>query len=147
MNAQFYKNSVFSRPDDGRDMVCHASAYDLCVRNKDKDKSGDHWIKMFAEVDQYNFGTIHREMGPIQVISMITFAYYRLGLTTLNLIISSLLISLVPNAVRSPTQFLQSWSKSRIPRGNWGRFIPSCSEYSQAHAMHSWSGHGTSFRL
>jgi peptidyl-dipeptidase A len=68
MNPQFYKNSVFSRPDDGRDMVCHASAFDLCVRNKDKGKSGDYRIKMCAEVDQYNFGTIHHEMGHTQVI-------------------------------------------------------------------------------
>lgn len=51
----FYERSLFTKPDD-REVVCHASAWDL----DDKD---DIRIKMCIKVDAEDFQTIHHEIG------------------------------------------------------------------------------------
>ncbi|XP_072179254.1 angiotensin-converting enzyme-like [Diadema setosum] len=58
-NDAFWVNSLFERPTDGRDVVCHASAWDFYNRR-------DFRIKMCTEMNMDNFLTIHHELGHIQ---------------------------------------------------------------------------------
>lgn len=53
--ATFYERSLFKKPRD-RDVVCHASAWDL-------DGKDDIRIKMCIKVDAEDFQTIHHEIG------------------------------------------------------------------------------------
>ncbi len=59
MNDNFWKNSVIEKPDDGRELVCHASAWDF--------HTGDDWrIKQCTQVTEEDFVTVNHEMGHIQ---------------------------------------------------------------------------------
>lgn len=60
----FWQRSMFVRPRD-RDVVCHASAWDLTM-------TGDLRLKMCIEMDEENFRTIHHELGHIYY-----YWYYR----------------------------------------------------------------------
>jgi len=51
----FWERSLFTKPAD-RDVVCHASAWDL-------DWAGDLRIKMCIEITEEDFTTIHHELG------------------------------------------------------------------------------------
>lgn len=51
----FWQRSMITRPV-GRDVVCHASAWDL-------DNKEDIRIKMCTEVNAEDFGTVHHELG------------------------------------------------------------------------------------
>ncbi len=53
--ATFWERSMFVRPRD-RDVVCHASAWDL-------DSAEDLRIKMCIEITEEDFQTIHHELG------------------------------------------------------------------------------------
>jgi peptidyl-dipeptidase A len=53
----FYQRSMFLKPKD-RDVVCHASAWDVTYEN-------DVRIKMCIDVDEENLVTIHHELGHI----------------------------------------------------------------------------------
>ncbi|CAD5120084.1 DgyrCDS8665 [Dimorphilus gyrociliatus] len=59
MVEKFWKNSMFTKPTDGRQVVCHPAAFDLGYKN-------DYRIKMCAVVAQTDFLTIHHEMGHIE---------------------------------------------------------------------------------
>ena len=52
----FWERSMIVRPDDGRDVQCHASAWDL-------DDEEDVRIKMCTEVNAEDFYTVHHELG------------------------------------------------------------------------------------
>ncbi|MCA9665062.1 MAG: M2 family metallopeptidase, partial [Myxococcales bacterium] len=53
--ASFWQRSMFKKPRD-RDVVCHASAWDL-------DWQADLRIKMCIDIDDENFSVIHHELG------------------------------------------------------------------------------------
>jgi peptidyl-dipeptidase A len=53
--ATFWERSLFTQPRD-RDVVCHASAWDV-------DEVNDLRIKMCIDVDEEDFVTIHHELG------------------------------------------------------------------------------------
>lgn len=53
----FWKQSMLTRPRD-RDVVCHASAWDM-------DQKGDVRIKMCIKPDEESLETIHHEMGHV----------------------------------------------------------------------------------
>nr|XP_039267513.1 angiotensin-converting enzyme-like isoform X1 [Styela clava] len=56
---EFWDESMLTKPTDGRDVVCHASAWDFYNRK-------DFRIKMCTTVNQRDFVTIHHELGHIQ---------------------------------------------------------------------------------
>ncbi|MCC7075041.1 MAG: M2 family metallopeptidase [Deltaproteobacteria bacterium] len=56
----FYEKSLFLKPTD-REVVCHASAWDLAYDAK----ANDVRIKMCIKVDEDNLVTIHHELGHI----------------------------------------------------------------------------------
>lgn len=56
----FYDKSMFLKPKD-RDVVCHASAWDLAY----DEKTNDVRIKMCIKVDEDNLVTVHHELGHI----------------------------------------------------------------------------------
>jgi len=58
MPVDFWRNSVFTRPEDGWLMDCHASAHDFFTQN-------DFRVKMCAEVSVTDLQTIHHELGHI----------------------------------------------------------------------------------
>nr|CAD7423605.1 unnamed protein product [Timema monikensis] len=51
--------AMLVRPVDGREVVCHASAWDFC-------DGADFRIKMCTQINMEDFVTIHHEMGHIQ---------------------------------------------------------------------------------
>ncbi|KAK9880161.1 hypothetical protein WA026_010032 [Henosepilachna vigintioctopunctata] len=51
--------AIIEKPTDGRQMVCHASAWDFCDRKNFR-------IKMCTSINAEDFITIHHEMGHIQ---------------------------------------------------------------------------------
>ncbi len=53
--ASFWERSQFKKPQD-RDVVCHASAWDVTFEN-------DLRIKMCIKIDEENFTTVHHELG------------------------------------------------------------------------------------
>ena len=62
MSKAFKYSSLFSvikRPEDGRDLVCHASAWDFY-------ENDDYRIKMCTKVTAEDFVTVNHEMGHIQ---------------------------------------------------------------------------------
>lgn len=59
LTEDFWQKSMFKKPEDGREVVCHASASDMFKR-------GDVRIKMCTEVDINYFTTVHHELGHIQ---------------------------------------------------------------------------------
>ncbi|XP_071521484.1 angiotensin-converting enzyme-like [Panulirus ornatus] len=58
MPTEFWENSIIQKPE-GREMVCHANAWDLC-------NGKDFRIKQCTEVDLEGLRTVHHEMGHIQ---------------------------------------------------------------------------------
>ncbi|XP_012675889.2 angiotensin-converting enzyme 2-like [Clupea harengus] len=59
LNDNFWNNSMIEKPEDGRKVVCHATAWDMGNRE-------DYRIKMCTEVNMDNFLTVHHELGHIQ---------------------------------------------------------------------------------
>jgi len=59
MTDNFWKNSLIEKPDDGRELVCHASAWDFYGNE-------DYRIKMCTKVNEDDFVTVNHEMGHIQ---------------------------------------------------------------------------------
>ncbi|XP_041970579.1 angiotensin-converting enzyme-like [Aricia agestis] len=59
MPPLFWERSIIEKPDDGRDMVCHASAWDFF-------DGEDFRIKQCTEITKAFFTTTHHEMGHIQ---------------------------------------------------------------------------------
>ncbi|XP_066104956.1 angiotensin-converting enzyme 2 [Saccopteryx bilineata] len=58
MTEGFWKNSMLTEPSDGRNVVCHPTAWDL--------GKNDFRIKMCTKVTMDDFLTAHHEMGHIQ---------------------------------------------------------------------------------
>ncbi|XP_077869905.1 angiotensin-converting enzyme-like [Saccoglossus kowalevskii] len=58
-SEEFWQNSLLVKPDDGREVVCHASAWDFIVGN-------DVRMKMCTVATMEDFIVIHHEMGHIQ---------------------------------------------------------------------------------
>ncbi|XP_054473849.1 angiotensin-converting enzyme 2 [Anoplopoma fimbria] len=56
MFPNFWNNSMFVKPEDGRKVVCHPTAWDMGNKK-------DFRIKMCTEVNMDNFLTAHHEMG------------------------------------------------------------------------------------
>ncbi|XP_017295385.1 angiotensin-converting enzyme 2 [Kryptolebias marmoratus] len=56
MFDNFWNNSMFVKPEDGRQVVCHPTAWDMGNRE-------DFRIKMCTKVNMDNFLTAHHEMG------------------------------------------------------------------------------------
>ncbi|XP_070818844.1 angiotensin-converting enzyme 2 [Chaetodon trifascialis] len=56
MFPNFWNNSMLVKPDDGRNVVCHPTAWDMGNRE-------DFRIKMCTEVSMDDFLTVHHEMG------------------------------------------------------------------------------------
>ncbi|XP_048835406.1 angiotensin-converting enzyme 2 isoform X1 [Brienomyrus brachyistius] len=56
MLPNFWENSMFVKPDDGRMVVCHPTAWDMGNRE-------DFRIKMCGKVNMDDFLTVHHEMG------------------------------------------------------------------------------------
>ncbi|XP_041660894.1 angiotensin-converting enzyme 2 [Cheilinus undulatus] len=56
MFENFWNNSMFVKPDDGTQVVCHPTAWDMGNRE-------DFRIKMCTVVNMDNFLTVHHEMG------------------------------------------------------------------------------------
>ncbi|XP_071484071.1 angiotensin-converting enzyme-like [Diadema antillarum] len=56
---EFWENSMFVKPDDGRDVVCHPSAWDLFDNN-------DVRISICTEITMRYFLIAHHELGHIQ---------------------------------------------------------------------------------
>ncbi|XP_037552775.1 angiotensin-converting enzyme 2 [Nematolebias whitei] len=56
MFNNFWTNSMLVKPNDGRKVVCHPTAWDMGNRE-------DFRIKMCTKVDMDNFLTVHHEMG------------------------------------------------------------------------------------
>ncbi|XP_074475581.1 angiotensin-converting enzyme 2 isoform X1 [Sebastes fasciatus] len=56
MFPNFWNNSMLVKPDDGRNVVCHPTAWDMGNRE-------DFRIKMCTTVNMDNFLTVHHEMG------------------------------------------------------------------------------------
>lgn len=59
MTEPFWEKSVIKKPEDGRDLVCHASAWDFYGND-------DYRIKMCTKVTAEDFVTVNHEMGHIQ---------------------------------------------------------------------------------
>jgi peptidyl-dipeptidase A len=56
MPDSFWKNSIIEKPNDGRDMICHASAWDFLIND-------DVRIKQCTRVSMESFITIHHEVN------------------------------------------------------------------------------------
>uniref|UniRef100_A0A915K016 Angiotensin-converting enzyme n=1 Tax=Romanomermis culicivorax TaxID=13658 RepID=A0A915K016_ROMCU len=59
MPPTFWRYSMLKKPQDRRDVVCHASAWDFFL-------NGDVRIKMCTEIEMNDLITIHHEMGHVQ---------------------------------------------------------------------------------
>lgn len=59
MPATFWEKSIIEKPNDNRDMICHASAWDFAI-------DGDVRIKQCTRVTMESFFTVHHEMGHIE---------------------------------------------------------------------------------
>lgn len=55
MPPLFWKNSIIEKPSDGRDMICHASAWDFSMYD-------DVRIKQCTRVSMESFITVHHEV-------------------------------------------------------------------------------------
>ncbi|OCT93962.1 angiotensin-converting enzyme 2 [Xenopus laevis] len=58
LNENFWNNSMLEDPKDGRQVVCHPTAWDLGMN--------DFRIKMCTKVNMEDFLTVHHELGHIQ---------------------------------------------------------------------------------
>lgn len=58
MTNTFWEKSIIERPSDGRELTCHASAWDFF-------KDDDFRIKMCTEITMRDYGIVHHEMGHI----------------------------------------------------------------------------------
>ncbi|XP_057703156.1 angiotensin-converting enzyme 2 [Corythoichthys intestinalis] len=56
MYDNFWDNSMLEKPEDGRKVVCHPTAWDM-------GNTKDYRIKMCTQVNMENFLTVHHEMG------------------------------------------------------------------------------------
>ncbi|XP_076456252.1 uncharacterized protein LOC143290570 isoform X2 [Babylonia areolata] len=56
---QFWNTSMLEKPSDGRDVVCHASAWDFLIGQ-------DFRIKMCTIISMQDLITVHHEMGHVQ---------------------------------------------------------------------------------
>lgn len=56
---QFWENSILEKPTDGRELICHASAWDLMEFNNVR-------IKQCTRVNMDDFVTVHHELGHVQ---------------------------------------------------------------------------------
>jgi peptidyl-dipeptidase A len=63
MSMSYGDKAMIVRPTDGREVVCHASAWDFC------DKT-DFRIKMCTNINQEDYTTVHHELGHIQYFIM-----------------------------------------------------------------------------
>ncbi|XP_075911324.1 angiotensin-converting enzyme 2-like [Petromyzon marinus] len=59
MGASFWNHSMLVRPEDGREVVCHPTAWDM-------GNGQDFRIKMCGKVNMDDFLTAHHEMGHLQ---------------------------------------------------------------------------------
>ena len=59
MPESFWNGSLLERPEDGREVVCHASAWDF-------QNGEDFRIKMCTEVNMGKLRTVNHEMGHTQ---------------------------------------------------------------------------------
>ncbi|XP_059083297.1 angiotensin-converting enzyme-like [Tigriopus californicus] len=59
MREEFWNGSIIEKPDDGREMVCHASAWDFY-------NGKDFRIKQCTTVTEEDFITVNHEMGHTQ---------------------------------------------------------------------------------
>ncbi|XP_051894867.1 angiotensin-converting enzyme isoform X2 [Pristis pectinata] len=59
MPEEFWKYSMLKKPDDGREVVCHASAWDFYNRK-------DFRIKQCTTVTMEQLFTVHHEMGHVE---------------------------------------------------------------------------------
>ncbi|XP_043859649.1 angiotensin-converting enzyme-like [Dromiciops gliroides] len=59
MPPEFWAESMLEKPDDGREVVCHASAWDFNNRK-------DFRIKQCTRVTMDQLSTVHHEMGHVQ---------------------------------------------------------------------------------
>ncbi|KAM3859472.1 angiotensin-converting enzyme [Diretmus argenteus] len=59
MPAEFWYHSMLMKPDDGREVVCHASAWDFYNRK-------DFRIKQCTTVTMEQLFTVHHEMGHVE---------------------------------------------------------------------------------
>lgn len=59
MPEEFWAKSMIEKPDDGREVVCHASAWDFY-------NGIDFRIKQCTDITGDDFGTVHHEMGHIE---------------------------------------------------------------------------------
>nr|XP_032835033.1 angiotensin-converting enzyme 2 isoform X2 [Petromyzon marinus] len=59
MGASFWNHSMLVRPEDGREVVCHPTAWDM-------GNGRDFRIKMCGKVNMDDFLTAHHEMGHLQ---------------------------------------------------------------------------------
>ena len=59
MPDSFWSGSIIEKPEDGRDIVCHASAWDFY-------NGEDFRIKQCTRVNQEDFITVNHEMGHVQ---------------------------------------------------------------------------------
>jgi peptidyl-dipeptidase A len=55
----FWKKSIIEKPNDGREIICHASAWDFSMND-------DVRIKMCTRVSMESFITIHHELGHVE---------------------------------------------------------------------------------
>uniref|UniRef100_A0A182SJF9 Angiotensin-converting enzyme n=1 Tax=Anopheles maculatus TaxID=74869 RepID=A0A182SJF9_9DIPT len=55
----FWEKSILEKPNDGRELVCHASAWDFY-------KKDDVRIKQCTRINMEDFFTVHHELGHIQ---------------------------------------------------------------------------------
>ena len=80
MPKEFWEGSIIEKPDDGRELTCHASAWDFYNNKVEKWENGleifkrtvllfiiqDFRIKQCTRVNQEDFITVNHEMGHIQ---------------------------------------------------------------------------------
>lgn len=59
MPQSFWEKSILEKPNDGREMVCHASAWDFSIDD-------DVRIKQCTQITMENLVTIHHEMGHVE---------------------------------------------------------------------------------
>lgn len=55
----FWEKSIIEKPNDGRKLICHASAWDFAIKN-------DVRIKQCTRVAMESFVTVHHELGHVE---------------------------------------------------------------------------------
>lgn len=55
MPESFWINSIIEKPTDGREMICHASAWDFSIKN-------DVRVKQCTRITQESYTTVHHEV-------------------------------------------------------------------------------------